>query len=349
MYYLVIILFAVGWILFSIVWNYIGTKSPMSHKYLNHGKLSSVPVHKCSNIKSSSLNFQIFYFGTFVNQRAYSTFNSNGKKDSDKGDVTINPTPIVYEDIFSMKKNILVENKGKSGIYMFTNKLTGDIYVGQSVDLSKRFKKYFSLSYIKSIDELRIHRALIKYGYSNFSITILEFCNKSDLNTREQYYFDTLNPQYNVLKTAGSSLGRKLTEETKAKISQALKGLFVGDKAYWHGRTMSEETRKLMSLKRTGELNPLYGKSHKEESKELMRQKALGRKYTEETKLLMSTKRGNPVCIYEKCSDEGFKLIGSFVSARGAGKFLGISGSTIIKYMKSGAIFKDRYKFSSLK
>ena len=28
MYYLVIVLFAVGWILFSIVWNYIGTKSP---------------------------------------------------------------------------------------------------------------------------------------------------------------------------------------------------------------------------------------------------------------------------------------------------------------------------------
>jgi len=39
MYYLVIILFAVGWILFSIVWNYINTKSPISHKYLNHGTL----------------------------------------------------------------------------------------------------------------------------------------------------------------------------------------------------------------------------------------------------------------------------------------------------------------------
>ena len=39
MYYLVIILFAVGWILFSIVWNYISTKSPISHKYLNHGTL----------------------------------------------------------------------------------------------------------------------------------------------------------------------------------------------------------------------------------------------------------------------------------------------------------------------
>ncbi|KAF2647135.1 hypothetical protein K491DRAFT_615086 [Lophiostoma macrostomum CBS 122681] len=104
-----------------------------------------------------------------------------------------------------------------------------------------------------------------------------------------------------------------------------------------------------MSLKRIGELNPLYGKSHSEESKELIRQKALGRKYSEETKLLMSTKRGNPVNVYEKCSSEGFKLIGGFVSARRASNFLDISGSTVVRYMKSGAIFKDRYKFSSNK
>ena len=37
MYYLVIILFGVGWILFSIMWNFNNTKSPISHKYLNHG------------------------------------------------------------------------------------------------------------------------------------------------------------------------------------------------------------------------------------------------------------------------------------------------------------------------
>lgn len=39
MYYLVLILFAVGWILFSIIRNYIETKSPIAHKYLNHGTL----------------------------------------------------------------------------------------------------------------------------------------------------------------------------------------------------------------------------------------------------------------------------------------------------------------------
>jgi len=39
MYYLVIILFGVGWILLSIMRNYISTNSPISHKYLNHGTL----------------------------------------------------------------------------------------------------------------------------------------------------------------------------------------------------------------------------------------------------------------------------------------------------------------------
>ena len=39
MYYLVIILFGVGWMLFSIIWNFNHKKSPISHKYLNHGTL----------------------------------------------------------------------------------------------------------------------------------------------------------------------------------------------------------------------------------------------------------------------------------------------------------------------
>lgn len=39
MYYLVIILFAVGWILLSIIRNYVNTKSPISHKYLVHGTM----------------------------------------------------------------------------------------------------------------------------------------------------------------------------------------------------------------------------------------------------------------------------------------------------------------------
>ena len=121
-----------------------------------------------------------------------------------------------------------------------------------------------------------------------------------------------------------------------------------------------------MSSQRSGEKNSMFGKTHSEKSKEIIKQKALGRKHSEEflrgdfttsgevpiknvlrsTKLKMSAKHGNPVNVYEKCSSEGFKLIGSFVSARRAAKFLGMSHSTINRYVNSGAIFKDRYRFS---
>ena len=58
------------------------------------------------------------------------------------------------------------------------------IYIGQCSDISKRFKNYFNLSYIKSKGNFIISRALIKYGYYNFSVTILEYCAKFDLLVR---------------------------------------------------------------------------------------------------------------------------------------------------------------------
>lgn len=53
---------------------------------------------------------------------------------------------------------------------------------------------------------------LINSGYSSFSLEIFEYCDKSDLIEREQYYFDQLNPVYNILKIAGSLRGFKHSE-----------------------------------------------------------------------------------------------------------------------------------------
>jgi group I intron endonuclease len=256
-----------------------------------------VPVQKCSKFYNKILINKVF-----ISVRTYTTLSRNNLKTDDINFIK------VYENAFDMRKEFLNENKGKSGIYMITNKLTNDRYIGQSIDISKRFKNYFSLSYIKSKDSLRINKALIKYGYSNFSLTILEYCDKSDLLVKEQYYCDKLNPQYNILKIARSSLNSIKKEETKTKIRKSLKGVYVNEKSP---------------------------------------QKALSRKYSEDTKLKKNAVSGKPIYIYEKFSSSGFNLIGSFVSARRAGKFLDINGSTVIKYMNSGEIFKDRYKFSS--
>lgn len=78
-----------------------------------------------------------------------------------------------------------------------------------------------------------------------------------------------------------------------------------------------------------------------------MRQKALGRKHSEEILLKMSASRGHSVYIYEKCEKKGFKFIGNFVSIRKAAKFLNISSNSIRLYLNSNHIFKNKYKFSS--
>nr|YP_010608762.1 hypothetical protein PNX16_mgp009 [Drechslerella dactyloides]WAN89842.1 hypothetical protein [Drechslerella dactyloides] len=290
-----------------------------------------VPIQKCFKFNNNITKRDGIHI------RFYSTIPSSSNVDSVK----------FYEDSYAMKKLIIKDNKAKSGIYKWTNKITNDIYIGQSADLAKRFIKYFNLSYLKNRESLVISRALIKYGYSNFTLEILEYCDITNLTEREQYYIDKLNPKYNTLKLAGSSLGYKHSEETKLKISKSLKGIYVKEKSALYGRTHSEETKRLMALKKYKENNNLFGKTHSEKTKELIRQKALGRIHSEETLLKMSTSQGYPVNIYEKCDSQGFKLIGSFVSIRRAAKFLEISGSTVKKYINSGEIFKDRYKFSS--
>jgi len=217
-------------------------------------------------------------------------------------------------------------------------------------------------------------RALKKYGRNNFTRqTLIETDNQDLLNEYEElfielYYSYNKDIGYNILpgrgeyksystatveeqlaKRSGKNhplYGIGHSEETKAKISKALKGVYVKEKSALYGSRASEETKALMSLKKSKSNNPLFGKTHTEETKELMRQKALGRKHSEETLLKMSASRGYPVQIYEKCNSEGFQLIGSFVSTRKAANFLGISASTVRLYINSGEIFKYRYKFT---
>ena len=153
-----------------------------------------------------------------------------------------------YNNMYEFKSIIIKDNKNKSGIYKFTNKLNGNFYIGSSVNLSRRFINYYTLSYISKVkSHLTISRALIKYGYFNFELEILEYCDVSDLLKREQYYIDSLKPKYNISKIAGSTLGVIKSKEQRDNISKALKGKYVGDKSALFGRTLSSETKNLMS------------------------------------------------------------------------------------------------------
>lgn len=78
------------------------------------------------------------------------------------------------------------------GIYCITNKINNKQYVGQSVDIKKRFREHcFSARHSESKDyNMPIHLAMSKYGIENFQIEILELCNRDELNEKEVYWIE---------------------------------------------------------------------------------------------------------------------------------------------------------------
>jgi group I intron endonuclease len=74
-----------------------------------------------------------------------------------------------------------------------------------------------------------ICKALLKYGYAEFSLEILEYCSTDVLLKKEQYYFDKCKPEYNILKIAGSPLGYKHSEAAKKLIGLASKNRIVSE------------------------------------------------------------------------------------------------------------------------
>ncbi len=148
-----------------------------------------------------------------------------------------------YSNAETQKKEILKDNKKKSGVYRWINIENEKSYVGSSVNMGIRFKNYYSNYYLKT--ELKkskcmIYKALLKYKYSNFTLEILEYCAPEDCIKREQSYIDLLKPEYNILKIAGSLQGFQHSKETLAKMA-AIK---LGKKNPMYGkkRVHSEET-----------------------------------------------------------------------------------------------------------
>lgn len=231
---------------------------------------------------------------------------------------SVNPI-ISYFNAEKCKRSIYYDNKNKSGVYRWINLITGESYVGSSICLSRRFSYYYG----KNIKKSGISNAIFKYGHYNFSLDIIEYCNKDIIIKREQYYIDLLKPEYNICKIAGSCIGYKHSEETKKLLSDISKG-----------RKHKIEFSLNLSKTRRGikyKLNKVNkNKNKKREAK------------SETIKKISSRAQGVNVKIYDRLNN----FIKEFPSMRSAAKFVGINRTTISNIFKTGISYDDyNYKF----
>jgi group I intron endonuclease len=141
------------------------------------------------------------------------------------------------------------------GIYKITNP-KGRIYVGQSIDIEKRFRGYKKLSNCKK--QTKLYNSFIKYGTINHTFEIIELCSLDMLNEKERYWQEFYNCLNGLNCNYVSTLNKKQlpSNEVLIKMSIAKSGKkqsenhIVNRVKSKQGYKHSNETKNKISIKR---------------------------------------------------------------------------------------------------
>lgn len=200
------------------------------------------------------------------------------------------------------------------GIYKITNKINGKSYIGQSIDVERRFLHH--KKYRRTGEKNKsLYRAIKKYGIENFSFEIIDICRKEELDKKETYYIEkygTFKNGYNMTKGGESILGYEFTKKSIEKRVQSVKN-------YYKKHSRSEESREKVrnSLKK-------YYNEHPEVRK-IIGLQSKGRKMPKEIVKRVAKANSRKVVQYD--------LFGNFVkeynSMIEAGKMIKIHPSAI--------------------
>lgn len=151
-------------------------------------------------------------------------------------------------------------------IYKATNKINGKMYIGQTArTLDVRMAEHARHS------NTPFDRAVQKYGMENFDVETIDTASSIDeLNQKEIYwikYYNTYGDNgYNACIGGENTKGYHHREESKAKMSEAKRRMYIGENNPFYGKRHSEETCKRFSEQRTGrKLSPEW-KRHLSES-----------------------------------------------------------------------------------
>ena len=86
---------------------------------------------------------------------------------------------------------LILQDKTKCGIYKITNLITDECYVGQSVDVYKRWNDHCKCGLgIDTPPGNKLYKAIQEYGLDNFTFELLTECKQAELNEKEKYFIE---------------------------------------------------------------------------------------------------------------------------------------------------------------
>ena len=96
-----------------------------------------------------------------------------------------------FQPIAKKQFPVILQAKTKCGIYKITNIQTDECYVGQSVDLYRRWNDHCKCGLgIDTPVGNKLYKAIKEYGLENFTFEILTECEASELNEKEKYFIE---------------------------------------------------------------------------------------------------------------------------------------------------------------
>jgi group I intron endonuclease len=102
----------------------------------------------------------------------------------------------LYKNLLLAKEYLNLKIKNKTGIYQLVNLINGKTYVGSSIDLNRRLNEYLNPFYLTrnlKKGNSAIMNAILKYGYINFGIKILEFIEFNSKLSKSERKFIIIN------------------------------------------------------------------------------------------------------------------------------------------------------------
>lgn len=104
------------------------------------------------------------------------------------------------------------------GVYKITNTVTGDTYIGSSIDVARRWQQHTQKSTWKEKSN-RMYKDMQTYGVDKFKFIMLFPVEEQYLKQVEQEAIELFNPTYNKLRADGWD-----SVQTKHKYQNSDKG-----------------------------------------------------------------------------------------------------------------------------